>query len=103
MPMFNRLNGNVEAVEWDGRSEADMKALIEKAPAEWADSTIKSFVEDEKYCLFLRGNKFPMYPTDWLVLDAGRLYVLNKSQFKQVFIDIPAAVGITNPQENVIT
>ena len=38
-----------------------------------------------------------MYPTDWLVLDAGRLYVLNKSQFKQVFVDIPALVGIHNP------
>ena len=98
MPMYNRLNGNVEAVQWDGSNEAEMKALINKAPAEWADSNIKSFVEDEKYCLFLRGNKFPMYPEDWLVLDAGRLYVLNKSQFKQVFVDIPAAVDITNPQ-----
>ena len=97
MPMYNRLNGNVEAVQWNGRNEDEMKALINKAPAEWADSTIKSFVEDDKYCLFLSGNKFPMYPEDWLVLDAGRLYVLNKSQFKQVFVDIPALVGIHNP------
>lgn len=98
MPMFNRLNGNVEAVQWTGSNEAEMKALIEKAPAEWADSAIKSFVESDKYCLFLRGNKFPMYPEDWLVLDAGRLYVLSKSQFKQVFMDIPALVGINNSQ-----
>lgn len=98
MPMYNRPIGNVEAVQWTGANEAAMQALIEKAPDAHADSAIKSFVEDEKYCLFLSGNKFPMYAEDWLVLDAGRLYVLNKSQFKQVFIDIPAAVGVTNPQ-----
>ena len=98
MPMYNRPNGNVEAVQWTGSNEAAMKALIKKAPEAWAESAIKSFVEDEKYCLFLKGNKFPMYSEDWLVLDNGRLYVLNKSQFKQVFVDIPAAVDITNPQ-----
>ena len=85
---YTREVGPVRAVQWTGSNEAELLELLGEVPAA-KDSTIKSFVQDEKFCLFYNQNKYPMYTEDWLVLDNGGYYVLSKSQFAQVFVDIP--------------
>lgn len=85
---FTREVGPVRAVQWTGSNEAELLELLGEVPAA-SDSVTKSFVQDEKFCLFYNQNKYPMYAEDWLVLDNGGYYVLSKSQFAQVFVDIP--------------
>lgn len=92
MTAYTRTQGTVEAVQWETTNEVDFKAVLAMFDSKSEDG-MESFVKDDVYLVFIDKVMKAVWATDYLVVEAGRAYILSKSQFEQVFVRYPLVVA----------